>query len=86
MKTLIAALLFVVAGPAMAQENGLSSQSEDFTVDFISWCENNSVMMQNSDGSVYERANCSDQGLSCKTFQMHRLHKTIYTAACVEKN
>ncbi|MEK2644123.1 hypothetical protein [Bdellovibrio sp. BCCA] len=89
MKAFIVAMM-LVAGPAMAQINvqdeTISSRPDDFEVEFLSWCEDNKVMGQNySTGAVELRADCSPQGLTCKTYNIFRMNRSIFTAACVEK-
>lgn len=85
MKSLIVALM-LVSGSAMAQSdlNAYRSQ-DDFSVTYLSWCEKNNVMAQDSQGNVYVRANCSDQGLTCKAVSSYRGNSTVYAAACSEK-
>lgn len=85
MKALIAALM-LVSSSAMAQnEVNYSRPQDDFYIDFLSWCEENNVMGQDQQGNNYVRANCSEQGLTCRSFSTHRHNRTIYTAACVAK-
>lgn len=82
MKTMIAALMLMSA-PAMAQSQDYSySSQDDYQVDYISWCEDNNVMGQTSQGQVYVRANCSEQGLKCKAIQTYRGFRTTVTATC----
>ncbi len=85
MKALLAALL-LVSSSAMAQNDvSYSRSSDELQIDFISWCEENNVMGQDQQGNNYVRANCSEQGLTCKTYSSYRHHRTIYTAACAAK-
>ncbi|WP_374077427.1 hypothetical protein [Bdellovibrio bacteriovorus] len=88
MKSLIVALM-LIAGPAMAQielDEAVSSRPDDYQVDILSWCEDNKVMGQNySTGAVELRADCSTQGLTCKTYNIFRMNRSIYTAACVQQ-
>lgn len=88
MKKFIAAMM-LIAGPAMAQielDEAVSSRPDDYQVDILSWCEDNKVMGQNySTGAVELRADCSTQNLVCKSYEMFRLNRTIFTAACREQ-
>lgn len=87
MKSLIVAMM-LIAGPAMAQINvdeTVSSRPDDYQVDILSWCDGNSVLSQDAKGDVYVRANCSEQNMVCKTYEMFRLNRTIFTAACVNQ-
>ncbi|MNJ90991.1 hypothetical protein D3C87_86340 [compost metagenome] len=88
MKSLIVAMM-LVAGPAMAgvfQTDELVAAAaiprEEIEVDYISWCEGNSVMAQNQKGDVIERANCTDYGRTCKATQSYRGYKYVVTAMC----
>lgn len=87
MKSLIAALL-MIAGPLMAQASSevISSHPDDYEVEFLGWCENNNVMAQDSQGKPYVRVNCTETNLTCRTYQMFRMNRTLITAACVDNN
>jgi|GEM_PF-1216881 len=85
MKTMIAALL-LIAGPAMAQvsvdEVASSRVYDQLDVEFLSWCENNNVMAQDSKGQVTVRANCSQKNEVCRTYHTYHHHYTVVSAIC----
>lgn len=84
MKSLLLGLVLVsLTSMAQAARTSSESNSEDNDqVDYLSWCEKNNVMMQNQDGQVYVRANCSEQGLKCKALESFRGFGRIMTASC----
>lgn len=83
MKYLFMSLMFASA-PAMALTAG-DSYSDEVVAEYFSWCEGNSVVSQDSQGQLYVRANCSDEGLTCKTRQVYRMNRTIVSAVCIDK-
>lgn len=86
MKSFIVSMLLLSA-TAMAninaQDMALTAGSEEASVEFIAWCEDNSVMTQDSStGKAQVIANCSEQNLTCKPFSVFRMGKVIYSATC----
>ncbi|MEN0058497.1 MAG: hypothetical protein AAGB31_06660 [Bdellovibrio sp.] len=79
MKIVMSALLMMTS-PALAQ-----SSSSDLEIVYLSWCEKNSVMAAQENGAVYEKANCSEQGLVCKTQQSRKGMRALLSAVCTEK-
>lgn len=82
MKSLFMTVL-LAAAPAMAMIDGNQEQDQS-SVDYVSWCDNNNVIGQNSEGELELRANCTDAGLTCKTTQIYRLRRSIVSASCVK--
>jgi hypothetical protein len=82
MKLTLIAMIFA-AVPAMAiSPNGEDQEQPE--VDYISWCDGNSVIGQDSKGQLYVAANCTDSGLKCKATQIYRVKRSIVSAACVQ--
>lgn len=82
MKSILVMALFASV-PAMALASGYDS--EESVVNYISWCDGNSVIAQDSQGNLFVRANCDDQGLQCKTIESYRSFGSTVTASCVQK-
>ncbi len=82
MKTLIAAML-LMSGSAMAQSY-YSSSHDDYEVEFLGWCDSNNVMARDSQENIYARENCTDKGLTCRTYHTFRTGRTLVTASCVD--
>lgn len=79
---LMLALLATI--PAMALTAG--DNNSEMAVDYLSWCDGNSVVAQDSQGQLFVSANCTDLGLTCKASEpMHRAQRMIMTATCVKK-
>ena len=56
--------------------------SAEPVVNYISWCDGNSVIGQDQRGELYVRANCGDLGLQCKASQRYVGQTQIATAVC----
>lgn len=79
------ALLGMLLGAltAQASEELLSRyQSDETAVTYLSWCQNNIVLAQDSKGEVFELANCSEQNLKCTTSEVYRSVGKVVTASC----
>lgn len=82
MKSMIMMLLLSSA-PAMAVSFGEGSAEP--VVNYLSWCDGNSVVAQDAQGDLYIRANCDEGGLQCKTTQVYRNQGSVVSATCVKK-
>jgi len=83
MKTIMMMLVLVSAAPVMAIDLGEGRSSEP-VVNYLSWCDGNSVIAQDAKGDLYVRANCDDAGLKCKATQVYKELGSQVTAACVQ--
>ncbi|AHZ86101.1 hypothetical protein AB1A81_02255 [Bdellovibrio bacteriovorus] len=84
MKTVFAVLM-LVSGSAFASEVNYSRPQDELYIDFISWCDSNNVMGQDSQGQTYVKFNCSEYGQTCRQTVTHRHNRTLYFAACSDK-
>ncbi|MDG0815793.1 hypothetical protein [Bdellovibrio svalbardensis] len=84
MKSVIFALV-LSASPAFAAYGVDSSYNDDYQVDFISWCDQNNVMGQTTEGQVYVRENCSEKNMKCLAIKSGRFNHVLYTATCQPK-
>lgn len=83
MKSILMLALFA-ATPAMALISG--DNNSEMAVDYLSWCDGNNVIGQDSQGQLFVSANCTDLGLTCKASEpMYRAQRMIMTATCVKK-
>lgn len=82
---LVMALLATSPAMAVSYGGGSGIFANEPVVQYISWCDGNSVIGQDKEGNLYVRANCDEGGLECKTTQMYRHQRSIVTASCVEK-
>ncbi|WP_413586657.1 hypothetical protein [Bdellovibrio sp. HCB274] len=83
MKSVLMALSFVAAAPALAftvpaYEGYGQSESP---VEYISWCEKNNVFMVQND-KITPIASCTEQGLTCRTVTVYRGAGYVVTASC----
>ncbi|MFP5520595.1 MAG: hypothetical protein ACLGGX_11875 [Bdellovibrionia bacterium] len=83
MKKMIVAVL-VLASSVAAQANDYSLNMADEVVDYLSWCDQNKVVSMDDKGQMQVKADCSDEGLSCKTIQRRTVNGTYYYGACVK--
>jgi hypothetical protein len=83
MKYVFLAMIFA-ATPVLAIGYG-DGDFEQPAVDYLSWCDGNNVIGQDSEGQLHVLAVCSDSHLKCKATQVFRLNKSIVTAACFPK-
>lgn len=86
MKSVLVLALFAAA-PAMAISpgDGSGAISDQAAVQYLSWCDSNSVIAQDAQGNLYVRANCDEGGLVCKTTQFYRAGGSIVSASCKQK-
>lgn len=77
-------MLILASAPAMAVTM-LEGYGDQPVVDYISWCDGNSVVGQDQKGDLYIRANCDEAGLQCKTSQVYRNQGSVVYASCVKK-
>jgi len=74
-------LAVLAAAPAMAMNSGDNDVQPETT--YLSWCDSNNVIAQDSKGQLYVRANCNDSGLICKTTEVYRGQGSVVSATCV---
>lgn len=84
MKSLFAVLM-LVSSSAFASDVISSRPQDELYIDFISWCDSNNVMGQDSKGQNYVKINCSEYGQTCRQTVTHRHNRTLYFAACSDK-
>jgi len=82
MKSILMLAVFACA-PMMALAYGDSSEQQ--MPQFISWCDGDNVIGQNSQGQLVIRAQCATQGLECKATETYRQNGSTVTATCVDK-
>ena len=75
------AVLFVAAPVAFAVtfEGGSSSEVPVF---YASWCSDNRVTAQETNGQLVVRENCSDKALVCQDQEVYRGRQTVHSATC----
>ena len=76
-------MIVLAATPAMAMSYG-EGNSQQPEVEYLSWCDGNNVMSEDSQGQVSIRDNCSNAGLVCRATQIYRMHRTLVSATCGE--
>ena len=82
MKAFIVSML-VVAGATVANAASfVESVGGDQEVEYVTWCQGNTVVGLTEKGEVYAVANCEDQALVCKTTKRPLIGKTVISAAC----
>jgi len=84
MKTVVMMLVFVSGSAAMAWDY-IEGTADQVPATYLSWCDHNSVIAQDSNGNLFVRANCSESGLQCKTSQIYRAQGSVVSASCVRK-
>ena len=77
-------LVLLASAPAMAVSFGDGS-GDPVVANYLSWCDGNSVIAQDPQGTLYVRANCDEGGLQCKTTQVYRSQGSEVSATCVQK-
>lgn len=82
MKSILILAVFASV-PAMAMTYG--DGREEPVVRYLSWCDNGNVIGEDAQGQLYVRANCTAQGLECKTTESYRHFGSTVTATCVDK-
>lgn len=86
MKSVFALLMLVSTSAFATPSEVVSSRiSDEYYVDFISWCDSNNVMGQDSQGQTYVKFNCSEYAQTCRQTVTHRHNRTLYFAACSDK-
>ncbi|MDG0818081.1 hypothetical protein [Bdellovibrio svalbardensis] len=81
MKSLIAALV-LVASPAFA---AYSSSPNEPELQYLSWCENNTVMGADAQGNVHVRYTCNEQQ-TCQTMSRYQIGRVIVIGTCVDNS
>lgn len=84
-KNILFAALMTLPMVSQAYSEDVSSRPDDFYTEVINWCDSNKVMAQDSRGALYVIADCSEQNLVCRTYQLHKFNRTLFTAACAQK-
>lgn len=82
MKSILIALV-MASSPAFAQNQMMSAHDEP-VVDYISWCDGNKVMGQDTAGNMYVRRVCEETHEECRTTSRYSMHRVIVTATCVD--
>lgn len=75
--------VFVLAALLANQSWALSEiESSDGDPIYLSWCEKNKVMNEDSEGNIRLVANCAAQNQICKPVSFYRGYHWVYTATC----
>ena len=81
MKTLIAAFV-LLASPAFAYFQEGSTSEPD--IHYLSWCDGNNVVAENSQGQLIVRAACTERQ-TCQTFTRYQIDRAIVIGSCIDK-
>ena len=81
MKAFIVSMM-VVAGATVANAASFVESNGAQEVEYITWCQGNTVVGLTEKGDVYAVANCDEQALVCKTTKKPLVGKTVVSASC----
>lgn len=81
MKLVLASLLLVLAPVAFAVTFDGGSSSE-VPVFYASWCSENAVTAQETNGQLVVRENCADKALVCQDQEVYRGRQVVHSATC----
>lgn len=82
MKMLAVLASLLIGGVASAQ-NETRIIPIDGDVIYLSWCDDNKVVSQDSNGLDQVRSDCTALGLECRSQHIVRMHQVIIIASCV---
>ncbi|MBO9668338.1 MAG: hypothetical protein J7501_16175 [Bdellovibrio sp.] len=85
MKALIYSLVVISASSALAsgfydRSNGLYTKADSYQE--LSWCAENKVVREASDGSLVVEADCAEAGKTCDSDPLIFNRTVIYRAVC----
>lgn len=59
--------------------------NDDLNVVYLSWCDQQNVMQEDSSGRAVVRANCALDEKVCKSFETYKNRMVIFSAVCADK-
>ncbi len=75
---------FVLVALIANQSWALSEfESSDGDPVYLSWCEKNKVMSEDTAGNIRVVANCEEKNQVCKPVSFYRGYHWVYSATCV---
>lgn len=77
-------LLVLVTTLTVTTQVFARSHDPELEVKFLSWCENNKVMSEGSNGQVELKMDCTLFDKACKTKQVNKPNMTFFFATCEE--
>lgn len=81
MKFVLSVLLFVVAPVAFAVTFDGGSAPE-VPVFYASWCSDNAVVAQETNGQLVVRESCTEKALTCVDQEVYRGRQVVHSATC----
>ncbi|NUN07073.1 MAG: hypothetical protein HUU57_15095 [Bdellovibrio sp.] len=82
MKAFIVSMMLVAGATVANAASYVESVGGDQEVEYLTWCQGNTVVGLTEKGDVYAVANCEEQALVCKTTKRYFSAKTLVTASC----
>ena len=82
MKAFIVSMMVVAAATVANAASFVESADGAQEVEYITWCQGNTVVGLTEKGEIYAVANCEEQALVCKTTKKPLVGKTVVSASC----